>query len=182
MRAALAGLLGLTLTMAVAPAMAGDWFQHRFGEARAYHGSWLAVCTKKGEGDCRAVQLAGKDGADGARRLAVHVARPGQYVVTIFQRGWLPAPGAFVNFDVDGETDALREGEWKPGDRHIANVAEMITVSSDAANARLVADLKAGQQARFFMSGGSAGILEARFDLSGITAAINAIEARLARR
>ncbi|MEL7230447.1 MAG: hypothetical protein AAGK38_11175 [Pseudomonadota bacterium] len=174
-------LLGLLLATA-SPAVAGEWFQHRFGEARAYHGSWLAVCTRKGEGKCRAVQLAGKDGADGARRLAVHVERPGQYVVTIFQRGWLPAPGEFVNFDVDGETDALREREWTPGDPHIPNVAEMITVSSDAANARLVADLKAGRQARFFMGGGSAGVLEARFDLRGITAAINAIEARLARR
>ena len=51
--ASLAALLALTPV----PLFAQEWFTHRFGELRAYHGDWLAVCSENGAGACRIVAI-----------------------------------------------------------------------------------------------------------------------------
>ncbi|MEN0039800.1 MAG: invasion associated locus B family protein [Pseudomonadota bacterium] len=173
--------LALTLSLLATPAMAGEWFQHKFGEARGYHGSWLAVCANKGKGDCRAVQLAGTDGVDGQRRMAINVIRRGRYVITVFQRGWKLGENDVVTFDIDGDVMGLKDKDWARGEMDISNVAETFTIVDGTMNTRLVADLKAGNQATVSM-GTEYDRKDARFDLSGITAALNAIEALIAER
>ena len=173
--------LALAISLTASSAFAGEWFQHRFGEARAYHGSWLAVCADKGEGDCRAVQLGGKDGVDGQRRMAINVVRPGRYIVTVFQRGWALGDSDFVTVDIDGQLTALKNSQWAAGEMDVSNVAETFTITDDAVNATFVADLKAGNRATVAM-GTEYDRKSAAFDLSGITAALNAIEARIAKR
>ncbi|MEO1562886.1 MAG: hypothetical protein AAFR98_05565 [Pseudomonadota bacterium] len=50
--------------LAATPVCASDWFRHPFGELRAYHWDWLAVCQDEGNGLCRVVTF----GEDAKRR------------------------------------------------------------------------------------------------------------------
>lgn len=57
-------------------AFSGDWFVHKYGELRSYHGDWLAICENVGKGDCRVKQTL----------LAPNQKRVGPNVVTIHIR------------------------------------------------------------------------------------------------
>ena len=57
-------LLTLFLVSSAASVQAAEWFQHKFGEERAYIGHWLAVCQKKGKGACRLFQAEMREGSD----------------------------------------------------------------------------------------------------------------------
>ena len=178
-----------SLLLGATPAVAGDWFQHRFGEARAYHGDWLAVCADKGEGACRAVMLYADENAPGGgyRRLAVAVDAPGRYAVTLFHRTMPTPPPQPLVFEIGRDVYRLEPGTWKVGERTVDNLLETITVT-DATVARTLVDaMKAGNAMRFAYggarsSGSGPGARAPSFSLRGVTAALDAIEARLRAR
>ena len=185
MRAAVA----LACLLLASPVHAGDWFQHRFGEARAYHGDWLAVCADKGAGACRAVQLQAREDAPGggARRLAIAVDAPGRYAITLFHRTMPTPPPQPLVFEIGRDVYRLEPGTWKVGERTLDNVLETITVTDTTVARTLVDAMKGGNTMRFAYGGAGsngsrAGARAPSFSLRGVTAALDAIEARLRAR
>ena len=181
-----ATLLGVAFLLSLSPlgaAQAGDWFQHRFGEARAYFGDWLAVCANKGQGDCRAVHLRAKEDAPGGgyRRISIAVPAPGDYRITLTHRGMPTPPPEPIQLLVDGEEYRLEPGTYVPGEVDVPNLAETVTVTDAVVNGALVGALKpAGRLTLLYPAGG--GNRQAEFSLRGLTATLNAIEARLNAR
>lgn len=161
---------------------ADPWFQHEFGELRAYHKDWLAVCAERGDGPCRVVQTA-KDPGSAAYfdlRLAVHRIddRP-DWVVEVMDRG-LPGDAlAALSFEFDGEVFDLPAGAWQPGDFDHGSAVDSVTIRDPDLALALVERMKAGNRVivRYAPDGGGDG--QAAFSLRGATSAMNAIEARV---
>lgn len=165
------------------PLAAQEWFLHQFGELRAYHGDWLAVCTEEGAGPCRMVQT-GKDAGSDAffdNRIALHrIDGTPDWSVVIMDRGMDAVAVTRVWAEIDGET--LELTGWSVGEMGIPNVAETVTVTDPALTTPLVAAMQAGNRMvlRYTPQGGGDGM--SRYSLRGVTAAANAINARVLAR
>ncbi len=172
-------------------ASADGWFLHRFGELRAYHGDWLAVCDAAGAGPCRAVQirLEGDETRVGPARIAVHRLPGGGHATEIFMRG-MAEPGLRdpVIFAIDGVILPVPPDGWAPGEVGVPNVLESFAILGQERNAALVAAMRAGRwlSVSWGDGGGAWGDLasatagdQTRLSLRGLTAALAAIETQL---
>ena len=80
---------------------AGPWFQHEFGELRAYHKDWLNVCDDNGAGSCRAVHYKLRGDGDtffGESRLALMHRGGSDFAVEIYDKGLDPLPDGDLVF------------------------------------------------------------------------------------
>lgn len=164
------------------PVAAGPWFQHEFGELRAYHKDWLAVCAERGEGACRVVQTS-KDPGSAAYfdlRLAVHrIDGSPDWVVEFMDRG-LPGDAlTALSFEFDGEVFDLPAGAWSGGDFDYGSAVDTVTIRDPDLAFALVERMKAGNRVIVRYAPAGEGDGQAVFSLRGATAAMNAIEARV---
>ena len=168
-----------TLLFSPTPASAEPWFLHHFGELRAYHGDWLAVCRDWGRGDCRTVQLVLEPGQTffGQSRLSLKRRADGGYAIDVFDRG-MPSEGhGPIVFTFDGVALELKPDQWRKGDSDSVNVSENIAITDPELSADLVRRMKAGRELVVSYKGG-----DATFSLRGVTASLGAIEKHLADR
>ncbi len=174
------GLLGASST-----ASAGPWFNHRFGELRAYHGAWLNVCADKGAGPCRAVQSyipPGSDSFFGESKLTVHLNRAGEASLELYDAGMPPLKSVFIDFYFGVQRISVNPEQWRLGERDIENVAETIYFPPSEVTAMLVKLIRAKDRLKvtYLMPDGRTG--EARFSLRGSAQALDAIRRHLATR
>ncbi|MEL6607485.1 MAG: hypothetical protein AAFO58_00745 [Pseudomonadota bacterium] len=169
--------LALVVSLFGSAAVAGEWFLHPFGELRAYHDDWLAVCDDDGRGACRVVR-AQADSGSGAffdARLSLHRGDGGWWI-EVMDRGMPEQALTALSFDFGaGRVVALAPGDWFLGELRYANVAETVTVTDPAIVEDLIARLQAGRVVLLRYAPVGAGAVEA-FPLRGITAAMAAVE------
>ena len=176
--------VAVAVALAAGPATAADgtWFLHRFGEMRAYFGDWLAVCEDAERGACRAVQikLEGDETRVGPARLAVHRREAGAYLLTLRMRGMPESGRDPVVFVVDGHVLPLAPGDWRPGEPDAPNVLETLTIERPEVTEDVVRRMEAGLRLTVSYGGGGGprGGDQTVFSLRGLTAALDAIEAR----
>ena len=179
------GVVVLGAVWLIAPAQAQEWFTHSSGELRAYHGDWLAVCEDGGAGPCRAVTTAVDPGSSAFfdLRLAIHrIDASPDWQVEVMDRG-MPAAGlSALSVSVDGEVVVIPSGAWEPGDFEGFNAVDTAVIRDADLAGGLVARMKPGRQAVMVYRPLGEGDGEAVFSLRGITAAANAIEARVLAR
>lgn len=172
-----------TALVCAAPAAAQQWFHHDFGELRAYHGDYLSVCNDNGAGACRTVQT-GMNPSDFLfdERLVLHRREdaPG-WVVEVMVRG-MPDALSSLAFSIDGETVDVPLAHRAAGGYDFANVAETVHITDAALNNELVRRMRAGNKMTVYWTprGDSDG--SEAFSLRGVTAATNAIDARVRTR
>jgi hypothetical protein len=163
-------------------AFAGEWFLHKFGELRSYHGHFLNVCAKAGHGLCRSVQYRVPPGSDtffGDASLSVVGTQAGADVIEVFVRTMPhPAPGP-ITLMLDSQPVLLRDDQWAEGTVATPNVAETFHISDAAMNARIISLMKSANTLRISYAGGKGGV---RFSLRGFTAARRAIRQLLQTR
>ncbi|TDK48024.1 hypothetical protein [Antarcticimicrobium luteum] len=179
MRYVLAGLL------LAAPAGAQDWFLHEYGELRAYHGDWLAVCDEAGAGPCRVVQTGTDPGSDAyfdLRLAAQRIDNSPDWAIEVMDRN-MPAQGLTeLTLSFDGVAVAVPQGAWTAGDMLSPNASDTVTIRDPDLALDLVARMKAGNRVTVTYAPLGEGDGRASFPLRGVTAAMNAIEARVLAR
>jgi len=170
---------GVLVALSAAPALAKDWFLHPYGELRAYHGDWLAVCEEGGEGACRAVQILLEPGETrvGPARLALERKDAGHFDVVFHHQALFAGVRGPLVLDIDGEALTLSPGQWAPGEPGRPNVIAAFHIADVELAKDLVARMKAGARLTLRHDAG-----EAQFSLRGVTAALAAIEAQAASR
>lgn len=164
-----------------APAQAGDWFHHPFGELRAYHGDWLNVCNLHGVGDCRTVQMpieAKEDPFFGERRISVNRLDDGTFRIDIFHRNMPLSPQKPIII-IDRQVFALKPTDWTNGEHKYANVAETITITNTELTRQLIAAMKGGSRFTLTYGEPEGARQQAIFMLRGFTAATDAIETQI---
>jgi invasion protein IalB len=168
----------LVTALAVAPALAQGWFQHPFGELRAYHGDWLAVCDNAGDGPCRAVQIMLEPGETrvGPARLALERHDGGLFAIVFHHHALIEGVPDPLVLSIDGEALTLAPDQWAAGEPGLPNVIAAFHIVDAALAEMLVARMKAGWRLTLSHDAG-----EARFSLRGLTAALAAIETQAAR-
>ena len=178
-------ILAVLLAVSALPALAQDWVAHEFGELRAHHGDWLAVCDDEGAGPCRAVQSAPDPGSKAFfdQRIAVHqIDGTPDWAIEIMDRGMQERNVEALTFVFDGEAVAVPPGAWQVGDLHSELAGETVTVIDKDVSADLVTRMKAGRRLLIQYEPQGTGDGEGRYSLRGITAATKAIEARVLAR
>ncbi|MEO0637081.1 MAG: hypothetical protein AAFY73_10575 [Pseudomonadota bacterium] len=174
-----AALLAALLAACSTSVQAGDWFLHEFGELRSYHGDWLNVCRDKGEGDCRAVQIALKPGDDtffGESQVTVHVSPDGEFQIEVFQRNMSTPVEGIISFCFDEVCSGIGGPEgWRFGSKDATNVAETFVITDKDVAALTVERMIANNKLEV-VHGPYGSEMRARFSLRGVTAALNAIE------
>ena len=175
----------LALAALTAPAQAQDWFQHQFGEMRAFHGDWLAVCADQGAGACRLVQTS-KDPGSGAffdQRLSVHrIDGSPDWAVEVMSRGMPEAAVTSLTFMFGADAVFVTPGAWIVGDLQVPNVAETITVMDPAIANEIVERMRAGNRLTVIYEPAGAGRGQIDYSLRGVTAATDAINAQVLAR
>jgi len=168
---------GFAVALSAAPALAQDWFLHPFGELRAYHGDWLAVCNDAGEGPCRAVQIMLEPGETrvGPARLSLEQAETGRFDVVFHHEALMGGVRDPLVLDIDGDLLTLSSGQWAPGEPGRPNVIAAFHIADPALAETLLARMKAGRRLTLRHDAG-----EARFSLRGVTAALAAIQPQAA--
>ncbi|WP_141101904.1 hypothetical protein [Oceanicola sp. 22II-s10i] len=174
-----------TIWLLAGTATAGEWFQHQYGELRAYHGDWLAVCADAGAGPCRVVASA-KDPGSAAffdRRIAVHrIDNSPDWAVEVMDRDLPAGDVTALRFVFDGVAEEVPAGLWTPGALDAANAADTLSLRDPDLAGRLVERMKAGNRLVVEYSPAGAGDGTAEFSLRGVTAAMNAVQARVLAR
>ena len=170
---------GVMMAFSAGPALAKDWFLHPYGELRAYHGDWLAVCDEGGAGACRAVQIMLEPGETrvGPARLALERKDAGHFDVVFHHQALIAGVRAPLVLDIDGDALTLSPGQWAPGEPGRPNVIAAFHIADVELAKGLVARMKAGSRLTLRHDAG-----EAQFSLRGVTAALAAIEAQAATR
>ena len=115
---------GVMMAFSAGPALAQDWFLHPYGELRAYHGDWLAVCDEGGAGACRAVQIMLEPGETrvGPARLALERKDAGHFDVVFHHQALIAGVRAPLLLDIDGDVLTLSPGQGAPGEPGRPNV------------------------------------------------------------
>ena len=167
------------------PVLAADWFLHEFGELRAYHGDWLAVCEDAGAGPCRAVFSAVDPGSAAYfdTRIALHrIDDSPDWAIEIMDRGVPARALTRLQLKIDGTIFDLPPAALRPGDIAGHAASDTVVLRDAELAARLVAAMRAGNRAelRYAPQGDGDGM--ARVSLRGVTAATRAIEARVLAR
>ncbi|MDF1717301.1 MAG: hypothetical protein P1U75_11620 [Antarcticimicrobium sp.] len=179
LRYVLAGLL------LAAPASAQDWFLHDYGELRAFHGDWLAVCDGAGAGPCRVVQTGVDPGSNAFfdLRLAAHrIDDSPDWAIEVMDRGMPASALTELRFSFDGDEVAVPRSAWTAGDMHSSNAVDTVTIRDPDLAYELVARMKAGNRVIVTYAPMGEGDGRAGFPLRGVTAAMNAVEARVVVR
>lgn len=179
-----AAMAGTFVTMA-SPVSAGDWFLHKFGELRSFHGDWLAVCNDNGDGPCRIVATTKDHGSDSVfdTRLSISfIEGPNEWAVEFMDRGMPYTQASYFRFDTGQDWMELAPGAWTPGERGYTNVTETITVVDPASSDRIVRMMMAGNWLSVTYNPVGTGDGQARFPLRGVTAAVNAVESHVRAR
>jgi len=179
MRLALAGVL------LAAPASAQDWFLHEHGDLRAYHGDWLAICEDAGAGPCRVVQSSADPGSDAYfdMRLAAHrLDDSPDWAIEVMDRGMPAGALTELRLSFDGVAATVPVTAWTVGDIASPMAADTVTIRDQDLALDLVARMKAGNRMRVTYAPRGEGDGRADFPLRGVTAAMNAIEARVLAR
>ena len=162
-----------------APATAGEWFQHKFGELRSVHGDWLAVCADNGAGACRIVH-AGKDPGSDAffdYRMSLHfVEGLAAWNVQVMDRGMPYRDVTEVTFDFDGEWLRLPPKSWVPGEPGFDNVAETFHITDADITESIAEHMRAGNMLTIVYRPEGDGNGFAQFPLRGVTSAMEAVE------
>jgi invasion protein IalB len=168
----------LAMVFSVGDAQADGWFVHPYGELRAYHGDWLAVCDNTGEGPCRAVQILLEPGDTrvGPARLALERLDTGRIDVVFHHQLLFDGARDPLVLEIDGTALTLAPGQWAPGEPGLPNVIAAFHIADPALAERLVARMKAGRRLILRHDAGAE-----EFSLRGVTAALAAIDAQLAR-
>lgn len=169
------------------------WFLHEFGELRAYHGDFLNVCDGYEFRSCRTVQYgfeAGKnDTFFGNSRLSIArildnhasggttgVGGPPQYTIEIYIRNLADNPRGPFTLSINGEIFQLSDDKWNAGSPEGYNVAETISITNPILVDKLIASMRKGDSLRVLYDGWK----EERFQLRGISKALDAIEKQIA--
>lgn len=172
--------------MCFATSLAADpWFQHTFGEQRAYFGDWLAVCSDNGAGPCRVVQTLApeRDGVAFDQRIAVHrLEADDAWAIEVMSRGMDADLVTSLSFMFDGEAVLLDAEHWKIGDPYFPNVAETLTVIDLDMTGQLINRMRADDRLDVTYAPASEGVGTVRYSLRGITAATQAINALMSAR
>lgn len=184
----LAGTLVFWSLGAHATNIDGKWFLHEFGELRAYHGDFLNVCFGAEFRNCRTVQYGFKaDNSDtffGSTRLTIArslgtqtsgSSTTLQYTIEIFIRDLPDDPKGPFTLSINGEIFQLSDQDWKKGSPKYDNVSETISIIDPALVEKLIIDMRKGDSLRVLYDGWK----ETRFQLRGITKALDAIEKQL---
>lgn len=177
-------ILPVFLLLAATPAKATDWFLHTYGELRAYHAHWLAVCNDGGEGACRAVQYEADPGSSAIfdERIAVHrIDGTPDWRIEVMDRG-MPETLTGLRFVIDGETFEVEPAGYRMGGIEYVNVAETVLITDPDLNYQLLGKMRAGNRLTVHYAPGGSGDGKAVFSLTGFTSATNAIDARVLPR
>ncbi|WP_424971589.1 hypothetical protein [Dinoroseobacter sp. S76] len=168
---ALAGLL------AAGPALADlDWFQHPFGERRAYVQDWLAVCEDAGEGPCRLVRaLQDARGPAFDSRVSLHLG-PDGWQMEVMDRGMPSDSLSELRFLFD-ETLLIiaTRRDFVPGERLLPNVLETVTLTNPDLTATLLRAMREGGEMVITYRPTGTGDATAIFPLRGVTAGVDAL-------
>jgi Protein of unknown function (DUF1176). len=169
----------VAMAFAAVPSLAQDWFLHPHGELRAYHGDWLAVCEEAGDGPCRAVQimLEPSETRVGPARLALERREGGRVDVVFHHQALFAGVRDPLVIAIDGQSLTLSTDQWAAGEPGLPNVIAAFHIVDPALAETLVARMKAGL--RLTLRHDARG---AQFSLRGVTAALAAIETRMASR
>ncbi len=175
---------GVVASLTATPATSGDWFMHKFGELRSYHGDWLAVCADSGRGACRIVASGKDQGSDSVfdYRFAAHyVEGLNEWNIEVMDRGMPESQLTAMRFDFDGEWINLPYGSWKAGEMAYDNVMETVTLIDFPLTKTLIGKMKAGTMLSVtYAPQGWDGL--AQFSLRGVTAAMHAVEMHVRHR
>ncbi len=163
-------------------AFAGKWFMHEFGELRAYHQDWLAVCADAGKGACRIVQLKVKadDTFFGDGRLTVNEGDPesNPWIELVVMDGLEASEPLTVI--VDGQTLATLEPQT--GYMRDRNTINAYIIDEAKIVGRLLPAMRAGRYITFDYALANGGRQSIQFSLRGVTAAWRAVQRRIAQR
>jgi hypothetical protein len=164
------------LTLSAAPVAGSDWFTHPYGELRAYHGDWLAVCNDNGLGPCRTVQMRLQSGEAhfGSARIAVLVLNGG-YGMDLFMRGLDASAASRLGISIDGVEFDVGPTQFRAGEHGVINVAETVTLTDPDLTASLVNSMRAGRWMQVEIGAQSWAI-----SLRGISASLDGISTQLA--
>ncbi|WP_424966718.1 MULTISPECIES: hypothetical protein [unclassified Dinoroseobacter] len=160
-----------------APALADlDWFQHPFGERRAYVQDWLAVCADSGAGPCRLVR-SNQDSRGPAfdSRVSLHLA-PGGWTMEVMDRGMPSETLSELRFFFD-ETlliVATRQ-DFIPGERDFPNILETVTLTNPDLTDRLLSAMRAGGELVITYRPEGSGDATVIIPLRGVTAGLDAL-------
>ncbi|WP_162651162.1 hypothetical protein [Lentilitoribacter sp. Alg239-R112] len=166
----------------------GKWFLHEFGELRAYHGDFLNVCSGTGFRSCRTVQYGFKAGDNdrffGSSRLSIArtlgggssgVSGPPQYTIEFFVRNLPDDLKGPITLSIDGKIFQLEDKDWQMGSPEGYNVSETISLINPTQIDELIVAMRKGNSIRFLYEGWK----ETRFQLRGISNALDAIEKQI---
>lgn len=173
-------LTAALLVFMTSSCQADSWFQHEFGELRAYHKDWLNVCDENGAGLCRAVHYKLRGDGDtffGESRLALMHRGGSEFVIEIYDQGLTPLPDGDLVFDFGSEKVVLAPTKWHAGGADLVNVAETVAVTDAEVAAKLVELIRKKTRLDVTFVVEEAPIAEATFSLRGSAAALAAIEA-----
>ncbi len=168
--------LAITLSFfCSAGSQAEPWFLHHFGELRAYHGDWLAVCEDSGRGNYRTVQIVLRPGATGTffsqSHLVLKRLSNGDYSIDVYDEGMPSQEIGPIVFTFDRTKIELKPTQWRSGTATSKNHAETLTITDPVLSRDFFSRIKAGRWLTVSYKGG-----DATFSLRGATGSLSAIE------
>ncbi len=154
---------------------AEPWFLHHFGELRAYHGDWLAVCEDSGRGKYRTVQIVLRPGTTetrcGQSHLVLRRISNGDYTIDVYDEGMPSREIGPIVFTFDRTRIELKPTQWRSGSAAYKSHAENITITDPVLSRDFLRRIKAGRWLTVSYKGG-----DATFSLRGATGSLSAIE------
>lgn len=166
-------------------AQAETWFQHPFGEERAYFGDWLAVCAEQGQGACRIVQTSKDPGSNAYfdTRFAVHrIDDSPNWMLEVMDRGMVSEALTGLKLTVDGVAFVIPSSAYSPGGFDGPGASDTVVIHDPELALSLVQHMRAGNRMilTYTPKGDGDGLGVA--PLRGVTAGTSAIEARVLAR
>ncbi len=174
---------GVVLALSATPIAAQEWFVHPFGELRAYHQDWLAVCQDEGAGPCRIVRAQPDANSSSAfdQRMSVHRGADGWWI-EVMDRGMVGEEVTSLTFKFGSKSITVPAEEWSVGERGARNVTETLTLNDAQATQRILERMRAGLELDVLYAPSGNGDGRATFPLRGVVAAMGAIEEIEAKR
>lgn len=182
--ASAAALCCMTALPSFASGIDGQWFLHKFGELRSYHGDFLNVCSGADFRTCRSVQYGFNQRPEerffGDTRLSISKQTQGagtseSYAIEIFINSLPDKPtGPFI-FSVDGEIFKPQTGQVISGSPEGYNVSQTFSITDPAFTEQMIAAMRKGNSLRVLHDG----YRETRFQLRGFSSALDANETQM---
>lgn len=180
-------LLAFAVSLLSSPVAAQEWFVHEFGELRAYHGDWLAICRDGGAGDCRVVQPGLEPGDDsffGSSRLAVNRLDAGGYTFEVNAGEITYQTVTAAVFHFGSRSIDVPEVDVVTRDQYGTLTVNTIYVMNPEITGELVTAMRASnrlvvQNGQFLGADRGMG---AGFSLRGVSAALDAVERQILER